>query len=133
MGLFVAFVPVPFQMPLAAAMAIVIGCNLPISLLLVWVSNPITIPPLMYAAYKTGAWILGHAPRNLDFHLSGEWLLNELAVVWEPFLLGCFVLGLACSVIGHGAVRIIWRIHVMTSWRERQRRRQARDRLDPRL
>jgi uncharacterized protein (DUF2062 family) len=130
-GLFVAFVPVPFQMPLSAAMAIVIGCNLPISMLLVWVSNPITIPPLMYAAYKTGAWLLGYAPREVDFQLSGEWLLNELAVVWEPFLLGCFVLGLVSSVIGHVAVRIIWRIHVMSSWRERQKRREARDRLGP--
>ena len=130
-GLFVAFVPVPFQMPLAAAMAILIGCNLPISLLLVWVTNPITIPPLMYAAYKTGAWLLGQAPRSVDFELSRDWFVNELQAVWEPFLLGCFVLGLISSIVGHVAVRIIWRIHVMTSWRERQRRRIARDRIGP--
>ena len=123
--------PVPFQMPLAAAMAILIGCNLPISLLLVWVTNPITIPPLMYAAYKTGAWLLGQAPRNEEFELSRDWFVNELQAVWEPFLLGCFVLGLISSLIGHAAVRVIWRIHVMTSWRERQRRRIARDRIGP--
>lgn len=130
-GLFFAFVPVPFQMPLAAAAAIVIGCNLPISISVVWVSNPITIPPLFYAAYKTGAWILGQAPREVNFELSAAWLINELGEVWEPFLLGCFVLGVVCAVIGHAAVRIIWRIHVMSSWRERRRRREARAKLPP--
>ena len=111
--------------------AIVIGCNLPISLSLVWVSNPITIPPLFYAAYKTGAWILGQAPRDVDFELSREWLLNELGAVWEPFLLGCFVLGITFAIIGHIAVRIIWRIHVMSSWHERRRRREARSKMPP--
>ncbi len=130
-GLFFAFVPVPFQMPLAAAAAIVIGCNLPISICVVWVSNPITIPPLFYAAYKTGAWILGQAPREVNFELSTEWLLTELDAVWEPFLLGCFVLGLVSAAIGHMAVRVIWRIHVMSSWRERRRRREARTKLPP--
>ena len=127
MGLFVAFVPVPFQMILAAAAAIVIGCNLPISISLVWVTNPITIAPFLFAAYKTGAWLLGQAPRDVDFELSGEWLAKELGAVWEPFLLGCFVLGLILSVIGHITVRVIWRIHVISSWRERQKRREARD------
>ncbi len=130
-GLFVAFVPVPFQMPLAAAFAIIIGCNLPISISLVWVTNPVTIPPFFYAAYKAGAWILGQAPRNVDFELSGQWLLNELGAVWQPFLLGCLVLGLFSAVIGHIAVRVIWRIHVMTSWRERRRRREERSKLPP--
>ncbi len=130
-GLFVAFVPVPFQMPLAASAAIVIGCNLPISISVVWVSNPVTIAPLFYAAYKTGSWILGQAPHEVEFELSRDWLLNELGAVWEPFLLGCFVLGLVSAVIGHMAVRVIWRIHVMSSWRERQKRRAAQDKLRP--
>jgi len=130
-GLFCAFVPVPFQMPLAAAVAILIGCNLPISISLVWVTNPITIPPFLYAAYKTGAWILGQAPRDVNFQLSGEWLVSELGAVWQPFLLGCSVLGVIFAVLGHIAVRAIWRIHVMSSWRERCRRREARDNLRP--
>lgn len=130
-GLFCAFVPVPFQMPLAAACAIFIGCNLPISVSLVWLTNPITIPPFFYAAYKTGALILAQAPRDVDFELSTQWLLNELGAVWEPFLLGCFVLGVIFATLGHVAVRVIWRIHVVSSWRERRRRREARDKLRP--
>ena len=130
-GLFFAFAPVPFQMPLAAAAAIVIGCNLPISLSMVWVTNPLTMPAVFYAAYKTGAWILGQAPREWTFELSTQWFLTELGAVWQPFLLGCFVLGLVCASIGHMAVRIIWRIHVSSSWRERRRRREARAKMPP--
>lgn len=130
-GLFFAFMPVPFQMPLAAAAAIIIGCNLPISVLGVWLTNPITIPPIFYFAYKTGAWILGRVPREVEFELSVKWLFGELDAVWEPLLLGCLVLGLLSAVIGHVAVRVIWRIHVMSSWRERRRRREARAKLPP--
>jgi uncharacterized protein (DUF2062 family) len=118
-------------MPLAAAAAILFGCNLPISVSMVWLTNPVTIPPFFYAAYKTGAWILGQAPRHVNFELSGDWLLNELGAVWEPFLLGCLVLGLSFAAVGHVAVRVIWRIHVMSSWRERRRRREARDKHRP--
>jgi len=122
-GLFMAFVPVPWQMLLAAAAAAAIGCNLPISVALVWISNPITMPPMFYACYKFGAWVLGIPPRPFTFELSFDWLLGELGAIWQPFLLGCFLAGLICAVLGHVAVRVIWRIHVIYLWRERRNRR----------
>lgn len=122
-GLFVAFVPVPFQMVLAAATAIVIGCNLPIAVVMVWFSNPITMPPLFFAAYKLGAWLLDETPRSVRFEISFEWLMTKLDDIWQPLLLGCFVMGLAAAIAGHAAVRLIWRIHVRQSWHERRRRR----------
>lgn len=125
-GLFVAFIPVPFQMPLAAALAILIGCNLPISVVVVWVSNPVTMAPMFFAAYKLGAWILSVSPQSVKFKISLEWLQTGLGAIWEPFLLGCLVLGVITAAIGHLAVRVIWRIHVISSWRERKRRRMAR-------
>ncbi len=122
-GLFAAFVPVPAQMLLAAGLAIVLGCNLPISVVMVWVSNPITMPPLFFAAYKLGAWLLGFPPRKIQFEMSVHWLVNKLGGIWEPFLLGCLVLGLVSAAIGYLTVQVIWRIHVIQSWRERRRRR----------
>ncbi|MGI9335066.1 MAG: DUF2062 domain-containing protein, partial [Gammaproteobacteria bacterium] len=41
-GLFMAFMPIPLQMVAAAAVAIVVGCNLPIAVTLVWITNPLT-------------------------------------------------------------------------------------------
>ena len=57
-GLFIAFIPLPSQMIMASGVAILCGVNLPLSVALVWVSNPITMPFLFYFAYRIGAWIL---------------------------------------------------------------------------
>ena len=56
-GLFSAFIPVPSQMLLAAIIAIYVRVNLPISVALVWITNPITIPPMIYGSYRVGAWV----------------------------------------------------------------------------
>jgi len=124
-GLFCAFVPIPGQTVLAAAVAIVAGCNLPIAVVLVWISNPVTIGPLFFAAYKVGAWLLDETPRRIHFEATLEWLLTRLVDVWEPFLLGCLVMGTASAILGQLTVRVIWRIHVIQSWRERRARRRA--------
>ena len=122
-GLFMAWVPVPFQMIPAAGAAIVLRCNLPVSVAVVWISNPVTVAPMFFAAYKVGAWILGVAPAGMRFEPSLRWLLDELGAVWEPFLLGCSVMGLGSAILGQVAVRLSWRAYVMVSWRERRIRR----------
>jgi len=126
-GLFMAFVPVPFQMLLAVAAAIALNANLPVSVVVVWVSNPVTVAPLFYSAYKVGALLLGTQPKSIRFEISLDWLMNRLVDIWEPFLLGCFVLAVISALLGHIAVKVIWRIHVVQSWRMRHRR--ALDRI----
>ena len=130
-GLFMAWVPVPFQMILAAGVAIAVRCNLPVAVALVWVSNPVTVAPLFFAAYKLGAWMLGLPPAELQIEVSLRWLLDELVKVWEPFLLGCFVMGLASAIFGQIAIRLIWRAHVMVSWRGRRIRQQQSEHGTP--
>jgi uncharacterized protein (DUF2062 family) len=122
-GLLMAFVPVPFQMVLAAIGAIVVRANLPISVALVWITNPLTMPPIFYFAYKVGTWILQTPLRKVEFVLSTEWLLQELGEIWQPFLLGCFVCGVTFALVGNVSIRLLWRFMVSRSWR---RRRQAR-------
>ena len=124
-GLFTAWVPVPFQMLLAAGVAILIRCNLPVAVALVWISNPVTVAPLFIAAHRLGAWVLDVPPGDPRIELSLRWLLDELGKVWEPFLLGCFVLGIGSAILGQVAVRLIWRAHVMVSWRDRRLRRRS--------
>ena len=125
-GLFMAWVPVPFQMVLAAGAAILVRCNLPISVAMVWVSNPVTMAPLFLAAHQIGERILDRSPGDFRIELSLRWLFEELGKVWEPLLLGCFVLGLASAILGQVLIRLIWRAHIMVSWRDRRLRRQRR-------
>ncbi len=130
-GLFMAWVPVPFQMLLAAAAAIPLRVNLPIAVGLVWITNPLTMPPLFYFAYKVGAWMLGDPIQHVDFELSASWLSDELAVIWRPFLTGCFVMGVLSAGAGNMAVRLLWRLHILRYLRQRRERRAEARQEDP--
>jgi uncharacterized protein (DUF2062 family) len=124
-GLFMAFAPVPFQMLLAAGAAILFRVNLPLSIALVWITNPITMPALFYFAYLTGTIFVGHPATEFNFDLSGGHLLEELNGVWAPFLLGCFVCGSLSAVVAYCAIRALWRWHVIQHLKKRRMRRSA--------
>lgn len=122
-GLFVAFMPVPGQMVLAALLALLLRCNLPISVCLVWITNPVTIPAVFFVAYKVGALILEVPVTAMEFELSYHWLSSQLAYIWQPFLLGCLVSGLLAGCVGYFVISMAWRWRVSVLWRERKRRR----------
>ena len=121
-GLFFAWVPVPFQMVLAAGGAILVHANLPISVVLVWLTNPISIPPMFYGAYKLGAWAMNMPEQDFQFELSLEWLGNGMAAIWQPFLFGCAILGVICSVLGYFGIKLAWRWMVIRKWQRRHRK-----------
>jgi len=125
-GLFFAWVPVPFQMLLSAIAAIIVRVNLPISVALVWITNPLTWGPMFYFAYKVGVWTLGITPHNIKFELSMKWLLESLGTHWQPFLLGCFIVGVVNAFLGYIVMRGFWRLHVLQSLKERKAKRLAR-------
>ena len=103
--------------------ALLVRCNLPVAIAMVWVSNPVTVAPLFLAAHQLGEWMLDRPPGDFRIELSLRWLFDELGQVWEPLLLGCLALGLASAVLGQIAIRLLWRAHVMASWRDRRPRR----------
>nr|VFJ67272.1 MAG: hypothetical protein BECKFW1821C_GA0114237_101154 [Candidatus Kentron sp. FW] len=119
-GIFIAFIPVPFQMLLAAAIAIAIGCNLPAAVAFVWISNPVTMPPIFYAAYKVGAVLLHQTPRAMEFEWTFGWMFAKLVDIWQPLLLGCAVLGLAAAAVGNIAIRVFWHLQVSRRWHIRR-------------
>lgn len=125
-GLFCAFIPVPFQMILAAAGAILFRANLPLSVALVWITNPITMPFMFGFAYLVGAWTLGTEGQDFNFELSWEWLSEGLIQIWQPFLLGCLICAIVAALLGHFGIRIFWRLHVAESWKKRSRIRNQR-------
>lgn len=120
-GMFIMYVPLPFQMLLAAIAAIWLRVNLPIAVTLVWISNPITMPPMFYAAYKLGAWVMGHPPQEFEFEITWEWFTQSLSGVMEPFLLGCLLAASTLSILGYFAAQLFWRTMIMHNWRKRKR------------
>jgi len=122
-GVFWAFMPMPFQMIPAAALAIYFRTNLPISIGLVWITNPITIPPMFYFCYKVGTWVLSTPLKSVDFAMDWHWFTTEMAMIWQPFLLGCLIVAIVASLIAGFSIRLLWRWHVVKQWGERKKRR----------
>jgi len=125
-GLFVAFLPLPMQMLIAAAIALVIRVNLPISVILVWVSNPITMPPMFYTAYTIGRKLLDEPPRRFRIELTWEWFTTELLTVWQPLLVGSLLLAIVASASGYFLVRFLWWLNVVQRVRNRRYQRLVR-------
>jgi len=122
-GFFCAFIPLPGQMIIAAFASIWLRCNLPLAVALCWITNPITIPPIFFLAYKLGAMVLGVAPQTVEFQLSWEWVTHGLLAIWQPFLLGCLLCGVFFGCLGYFVVSVLWRWGVLRRWRARGLRR----------
>lgn len=122
-GIFCAFIPLPLQMVIAAAIAILVRVNLPISVSLVWLTNPITMPPIFYTSYKVGAFAMGQEAITNDYQLTAEWFTEQLDLIWQPFLLGSFICGVISSVIAYTLIRFLWRLHIISHIKERKARR----------
>ena len=121
-GFFSMYLPIPGQMIVAALLALLVGANLPVSVVLVWITNPFTMPPMFYAAYKVGSWVLGvenEIPEDV-FTVNGA--LHELGDIWWPLLLGSLIMGTLLAAVGYASIRALWRYYAIKRWRKRHRR-----------
>lgn len=124
-GLFAAFLPIPMQMLPATLAAIATRSNLPLTLLMVWASNPLTLVPQLYGGWWLGSSLL-HQPAPSLAHIrqllaaGSQALLNE--ALW-PLLIGLPLLGLVAGSLGYLLMHAWWRWQVTQAWRRRRRRR----------
>ena len=121
-GLLIAFVPLPFQMLFAALLAICFSANLPIAVVLTWITNPLTFLPINSFIYKVGQWILHdtsyyHTLPVFDF--SGKsWsdiiqqFFQWMHVAGKPFLVGLLVVAISASILGYTLVQLVWRLAI---------------------
>ena len=122
-GIFCCFLPIPFQMIPCVLLVGWVRCNLPLALGYVWISNPVTMPPIMYFCYRLGTTILGEPSRVEEAHVSIEWLADQVAVVWQPLLLGSLLTGAVLGILGFVTVRLYWRWKVARNWSLRRLRK----------
>jgi uncharacterized protein len=134
-GMFTGLIPGsnPVQFTAAALGAIAFRVNLPIAVIVTLYTNPLTVVPLYYLAFKLGQLVLlqsGGALPEIAFNLEGkglrEWLpaaLDWLASIGKPLLIGLPLLALIFAALGYFAVRWGWRLYVMCAWNARRRRR----------
>ncbi|WP_131667493.1 DUF2062 domain-containing protein [Psychrobacter pygoscelis] len=132
-GVLCAFFPLPGQMAFALIGALIFRANVPLSLALTWITNPITTLPIFYAAYYVGAQILEVPPIRLrliaqmlaDF---SSWIFSDGAnpfVTYQhsfslsAFCLGLIILAIISSLISGLTFKFFWRYKVVATWKNR--------------
>ncbi len=120
-GIFCAFLPIPFQMVVAAVLSIIFRCNIPLSVALVWVTNPLTMPAIFYFTYKVGCLILQLPVSETSFDLTLHSVGAGLAKVWKPLFLGSIVSGVVGGFVSYLLIRAYWRWNVVKHWRKRRK------------
>ncbi len=119
-GLFCMWLPFPMQSLLAAGVAIFTCANLPLSVALVFVTNPITIPPMFYFAYWLGTVLLQTPTMPFDFQVTAEWLSQMIGHIWQPLVVGCLILAVLSGILGYLSIQLLWRINILRRWKGRR-------------
>jgi hypothetical protein len=129
LGLFVGVIIPVMHTAIAAVLAIPLRANVAITAAFTLVVNPLTIPPIYYAAYRIGSWELHHDASLVNpataARFSGE-LSRLLFWVHEasgPIALGVLTIAGGAALLGYFGTAVIWRSWLGSRWRERRRAR----------
>src|SRR3954452_4708893 len=126
LGLFVAVI-IPFMHTfIAALLAIPARANVAVAALFTLAVNPITIPPLYYAAYRIGSWELHH-DASLVNPAAAERFSGELSrlLFWihqasGPIAVGVLTIAAAAAVLGYLVSALVWRFWSQSRWQQRR-------------
>ncbi|MBV8685192.1 MAG: DUF2062 domain-containing protein [Alphaproteobacteria bacterium] len=123
---------IPFMhVVIAMIVAIPLRANVALAGAFTLVVNPLTIPPIYYAAYRIGAWELHHDSLVIDparaEHASGElgrflfWIHHASG----PIALGILTISASAALLGYAVSAIGWRLWIRSKWRRRREERRA--------
>lgn len=119
-GLYAGVMPGFTQKLTAMLLVWLFRINLPVAMLTSLYSNPLTVLPLYYVAYRFGAWLLGSqavaAPPPGGWQASLRWLFD----LGAPLLVGMPALGLLLGALGYLLTMLFWRMAVVSAWNNRK-------------
>ncbi len=134
LGLFFGLLIPLAQIPLAAGAAVVLRANLPAAVASTLVTNPVTFPPVYYAAWKLGNAVLGRGDRIVPPQAvvaipaaasHGYWrtVVDQVKGVGKPLLVGLSLL--ACTVGVATYFLVSWGWTAKVRWTRMRRQRAA--------
>ena len=120
LGLFIGLLIPVAQILIAAAAAVLLRVNLPIAAACTLITNPLTFPPIYYAAYQLGVWVTGSSAA-VNFSLTDPVALWEnLGAIGLPLFTGLGITATCTALVSYFLVSQLW------SWRVAAKRRGVR-------
>ena len=111
-GLFIGLLIPVAQILFAAAAALALRANIAVAATGTLVTNPLTIPPIYYAAYHLGAWVTGSAaPATVSFADPAS-LWENLATIGMPLFAGLCIAAAVAAIASYVLVSQAWVWHV---------------------
>lgn len=107
-------------------LALLFRTNLPVAMALIWVSNPLTFPPIFLFSYQAGIWLLGQEATPFSIELSWDWAIAQGGAIWLPLLTGSLLCGLVSGAIGYIVIHRLWRWKVIKNWEARNKAREKK-------
>lgn len=117
-GVFWAMLPMPFQMVPAAMLAIFFRGNILVAIAWVWVSNPITMIPILYSAYYLGCLITGQAFSAALINVDFSNLIRHGKLIFIPLFLGSALLGLILAIVAATFVWLLYQFYLNNKLRK---------------
>lgn len=132
-GLFAMMLVVPGQMPIAAVLAALLRVNIPMAVVVTWITNPVTMPPVAWMEIEFGNWFFSvtglGSPPPLDWQDVKEMLksitsfstLGDVFVRFKPWIaslyIGGTVLGALLAPVGYALSYVLWDVMLLFTHR----------------
>ena len=107
-GAFWLFIPMPFQMLAVLGVTPFFIFNVPVALLMVWISNPATMPAMYYVEYLLGNLILGNEGEE-SVEISMHWFTTHWDDIFISMYVGAFTLSIFFAVLLYFLSNWLWR------------------------
>lgn len=128
-GAFFGTLPLPFHSILILCAAVLLRVNLPISLALSWLMNPLTILPILYAGFWIGTKLFQIPMVSQDtlmllMHQLADWIMTwgnatvDLTLL-QPLILGLLIEALILASVLYLLTHLLWRWHIVKRWKKR--------------
>jgi uncharacterized protein (DUF2062 family) len=107
-GSFWLFIPMPFQMLAVLGVTPFLVFNVPVALLMVWISNPATMPAMYYIEYLLGNFILG-IKKEENIEISMQWFTTHWDDIFISMYVGAFSLSIFFAIVLYFLSNWLWR------------------------
>lgn len=135
LGVLCAFIPLPIQGISAIICALLFRANLPLCILLTWLTNPLTFAPILYLAYMIGANILDVPMVSLNqlgllLNAITQWVFSgganpftvfNASFSWSALALGLVIEAVIASLVCGTLIQYFWKWNVTRHWRNRHK------------